>query len=279
MFELKKDKLKVSFKDNIGKSRPIMPRKYTLTHSDETAELFLSIGNKYDLDKINYSVRDEVLGSWEKDDEYYLLINIEVGNNNDINSIIKRDEVFRRELPLALTAIVYGDNLFLENNKELYDASVIIKFNCQIKEYDVLEKWGKIKDYKYNESNNRNEFPNNKFNPFPMMPPAPTPGYKNGYNNKKQMDIIIKNALISMLDPYISSEVDIIFGKNTPYCIKKSEILDAKVIRSYGECNEEYEIVVGIRAGRRPPFYNNLIIIFSINEKRVKIKSVKNPKN
>ena len=66
MFELKKDKLKVSFKDNIGKSRPIMPRKYTLTHSDETAELFLSIGNKYDLDKINYSVRDEVLGSWEK---------------------------------------------------------------------------------------------------------------------------------------------------------------------------------------------------------------------
>lgn len=279
MFELKKDKLKVSFKDNIGKSRPIMPRKYTLTHSDETAELFLSIGNKYDLDKINYSVRDEVLGSWEKDDEYYLLINIEVGNNNDINSIIKRDEVFRRELPLALTAIVYGDNLFLENNKELYDASVIIKFNCQIKEYDVLEKWGKIKDYKYNESNNRNEFPNNKFNPFPMMPPAPTPGYKNGYNNKKQMDIIIKNALISMLDPYISSEVNIIFGKNTPYCIKKSEILDAKVIRSYGECNEEYEIVVGIRAGRRPPFYNNLIITFSINEKRVKIKSVKNPKN
>ena len=279
MFELKKDKLKVSFKDNIGKSRPIMPRKYTLTHSDETAELFLSIGNKYDLDKINYSVRDEVLGSWEKDDEYYLLINIEVGNNNDINSIIKRDEVFRRELPLALTAIVYGDNVFLENNKELYDASVIIKFNCQIKEYDVLEKWGKIKDYKYNESNNRNEFPNYKFNPFPMMPPAPTPGYKNGYNNKKQMDIIIKNALISMLDPYISSEVDIIFGKNTPYCIKKSEILDAKVIRSYGECNEEYEIVVGIRAGRRPPFYNNLIITFSINEKRVKIKSVKNPKN
>ena len=279
MFELKKDKLKVSFKDNIGKSRPIMPRKYTLTHSDETAELFLSIGNKYDLDKINYSVRDEVLGSWEKDDEYYLLINIEVGNNNDINSIIKRDEVFRRELPLALTAIVYGDNLFLENNKELYDASVIIKFNCQIKEYDVLEKWGKIKDYKYNESNNRNEFPNNKFNPFPMMPPAPTPGYKNGYNNKKQMDIIIKNALISMLDPYISSEVNIIFGKNTPYCIKKSEILDAKVIRSYGECNEEYEIVVGIRAGRRPPVYNNLIITFSINEKRVKIKSVKNPKN
>ena len=48
MFELKKDRLNVIFKDNIGKSRPIMPRKYTLTHSDETAELFLSIGNKYD---------------------------------------------------------------------------------------------------------------------------------------------------------------------------------------------------------------------------------------
>ena len=282
MFELKKDRLNVIFKDNIGKSRPIMPRKYTLTHSDEDGELFLSIGKRYDLDQINYNVRDEVLGSWEKNDKndkVYLLITLEIDNGDDIGNTINRDKIFRQELTLALVAIIYGDNLFLENNKELYDASVIIKFNCQIKEYDVLENWGKIKDYKYNESNNRNEFPNYKFNPFPMMPPAPTPGYKNGYNNKKQMDIIIKNALISMLDPYISSEVDIIFGKNTPYCIKKSEILDAKVIRSYGECNEEYEIVVGIRAGRRPPFYNNLIITFSINEKRVKIKSVKNPKN
>ena len=279
MFKFQPSKLNVDYKGNVGTKEPIIPRKYTLTHSDETGELFLSIGNNYDLDKINYGIRDEVLGCWEKDDKYYLFITLELDNGEDLTNTIKRDKIFREEIPLALMAIVYGDSIFLENNRELYEAPVRVKFNSRISEYDTLEEWRKVKDYKYNLDRYNNELPNYKFNPFPILPPVQTPGYlKAVKDKKKQGDSAIERALISILEPYISREVYTSFGRDIPYCIKKSEIMDAKVVNTYGPCSEEYEIVIGLKVGKRPPFYNNMIITFLINENGVKIKNVKNPK-
>ena len=279
MFKFQPSKLNVDYKGNVGTKEPIIPRKYTLTHSDETGELFLSIGNNYDLDKINYGIRDEVLGCWEKDDKYYLFITLELDNGEDLTNTIKRDKIFREEIPLALMAIVYGDSIFLENNRELYEAPVRVKFNSRISEYDTLEEWRKVKDYKYNLDRYNNELPNYKFNPFPILPPVQTPGYlKAVKDKKKQGDSAIERALISILEPYISREVYTSFGRDIPYCIKKSEIMDAKVVNTYGPCSEEYEIVIGLKVGKRPPFYNNMIITFLIDENGVKIKNVKNPK-
>lgn len=279
MSKFQPEKLNVSYKDEIRTKTFLFPRKYILTHSDESGELFLSIGKNYDFDQINYNIRDEVLGSWEKDDKEYLLITLEVDNGDDISNTIKRDKIFRQEIVLALMAIVYGDNLFFENNKELYEAPVRVKFNSKFSEYDTLEDWGMVKDYKYNLDRYNNELPNYKFNPFPILPPVQTPGYIKAINEKKKKrDNAIEMALITILDKYISSEVYTLFGNNTPYCIKKSEIIDAKVVNTYGPCREEYEIVIGLKVGKRPPFYNNMIITFLIDENGVKIKNVKNPK-
>ncbi|MBQ9014176.1 MAG: DUF3888 domain-containing protein [Bacilli bacterium] len=279
MIRFQPEKLNVSYKDEVGIKTFLPPRKYTLTHSDESGELFLSIGKKYDLDQINYNIRDEVLGSWEKDDKDYLLITLEVDNGEGISNTIKRDKIFRQKLTLALIAIVYGDNLFFENNKELYEAPVRVKFNSKFSEYDSLEELGKVEDYKYNLERYNNELPNYKFNPFPILPPVQTPGYIKAVNEKKKKrDNAIEMALITTLEQYISSEVYTLFGKDTPYCIKKSEIIDAKVVNTYGPCSEEYEIVIGLKVGKRPPFYNNMIITFLIDENGVKIKNVKNPK-
>ena len=279
MFKFQPSKLNVDYKGNVGIKEPIIPRKYTLTHSDETGELFLSIGNNYDLDQINYGIRDEVLGCWGKDDKYYLFITLELDNGEDLTNTIKRDKIFREEIPLALMAIVYGDSIFLENNRELYEAPVRVKFNSKVSEYDTLEEWGRVKDYKYNLDRYNNELPNYKFNPFPILPPVQTPGYlKAVKDKKKQRDSAIEKALISILEPYISREVYTSFGRDIPYCIKKSEIMDAKVVNTYGPCSEEYEIVIGLKVGKRPPFYNNMIITFLIDENGVKIKNVKNPK-
>ncbi|WP_195469490.1 staygreen family protein [Clostridium sp. D43t1_170807_H7] len=279
MIRFQPEKLNVSYKDEVGIKTFLPPRKYTLTHSDESGELFLSIGKKYDLDQINYNIRDEVLGSWEKDDKDYLLITLEVDNGEGISNTIKRDKIFRQKLTLALIAIVYGDNLFFENNKELYEAPVRVRFNSKVSEYDTLEEWGKVEDYKYNLERYNNELPNYKFNPFPILPPVQTPGYIKAVNEKKKKrDNAIEMALITTLEPYISREVYTLFGKDTPYCIKKSEIIDAKVVNTYGPCSEEYEIVIGLKVGKRPPFYNNMIITFLIDENGVKIKNVKNPK-
>ena len=186
MSKFQPEKLNVSYKDEIRTKTFLFPRKYTLTHSDESGELFLSIGKNYDFDQINYNIRDEVLGSWEKDDKEYLLITLEVDNGDDISNTIKRDKIFRQEIVLALMAIVYGDNLFFENNKELYEAPVRVKFNSKFSEYDTLEDWGMVKDYKYNLDRYNNELPNYKFNPFPILPPVQTPGYIKAINEKKK---------------------------------------------------------------------------------------------
>lgn len=279
MSKFQPEKLNVSYKDKISINSSLIPRKYTLTHSDESGELFLSIGSKYDLDQIDYNNRDEVLGSWEKDNEYYLLITVEVDKGEDLSNTIRRDKIFRQELPLALMAIIYGDNLLLENNKELYEAPIRVKFNSKINEYNMLEQWGKVKDYKYNVNRYNNELPNYKFNPFPILPPVQPPNYLKPIKDKnKQKDAVIERALITMLEPYISTQVYTLFGKNTPYCIKQSEIINARIVNTYGPCSEEYEIVVGIKAGKRPTFYNNLIITFLIAGNGVKIKDVKTPK-
>lgn len=279
MSKFQPEKLNVSYKDKISINSSLIPRKYTLTHSDESGELFLSIGSKYDLDQIDYNNRDEVLGSWEKDNEYYLLITVEVDKGEDLSNTIRRDKIFRQELPLVLMAIIYGDNLLLENNKELYESPIRVKFNSKINEYNMLEEWGKVKDYKYNVNRYNNELPNYKFNPFPILPPVQPLNYLKPIKNKnKQKDAVIERALITMLESYISTQVYTLFGKNTPYCIKQSEIINARVVNTYGPCSEEYEIVVGIKAGKRPIFYNNLIITFLIAGNGVKIKDVKTPK-
>ena len=138
----------IKYKDGIGIYSGVDKRKYTLTHSDETGELFLTIGKSYDYENIKYKLRDEVLGSWEKEKDYYLLINLELDIDNDINRIIKRNKIFRKYLKLALNSIVYGDKLFFECNKELYEADIVVNFNSKFNEYNLVENVGKIKDYK-----------------------------------------------------------------------------------------------------------------------------------
>ena len=59
------EKLSVEYIDGVAATEPVMPRRYTLTHSDLTGELFLNIGTDYAWGKIN-SLRDEVLGEWKQ---------------------------------------------------------------------------------------------------------------------------------------------------------------------------------------------------------------------
>ena len=119
-------KLSVEYMDGITATGPVIPRYYTLTHSDLTGDLFLTIGIHYAWDKIN-PMRDEVLGEWKTigNSFYYCVyLYIDQGEYNQHVSA-KRNEIFRRELPLALTAIRYGDR-FLFNAYPYLDQSLII---------------------------------------------------------------------------------------------------------------------------------------------------------
>ena len=140
--------LHVNFAMGTGETKPIIPRKYTLTHSDVTGELFLTIAAKYDYDKIT-DMRDEVLAEWTMvNSEYALMVNVMVDKEkNPIMSAV-RNSIFTKELPLALQALRYGDREFFRENSSLDKALIYVKFNSVYPMFNRLELWGTPSDYK-----------------------------------------------------------------------------------------------------------------------------------
>jgi len=137
------EKLSVEYLDGVTDTAPVIPRYYTLTHSDLNGQLFLSIGFHYAWDKINPK-RDEVLGEWKiyGDSLYYNVhLYIDQGEYNQ-DAAAKRIEVFKRELPLALKAIHYGDRFLFNAYPHLNHASIIVNFNSAYPQFAGQENWG-----------------------------------------------------------------------------------------------------------------------------------------
>ena len=137
------EKLSVEYKGGITATDPVIPRRYTLTHSDLTGDLFLTIGTHYAWDKIN-TMRDEVLGEWKANGNslyYYVYLHVDQGEYSQ-NMSEKRNEIFRRELPLALTAIRYGDRLLFDRYPRLDQTPIIINFMSIYPQFARQENWG-----------------------------------------------------------------------------------------------------------------------------------------
>jgi hypothetical protein len=133
-----------------------LPRRYTLTHSDITGDLFLTINEDYDNIALSnwYTrfMRDEVLAEWqEENEEQYLMIYCHVCGGICFGWASLRNQIFRRELPLAIEAICNGDIRFIDNNPTLKEARVIVNFHATKRKYNKTENWGRVKDYILNQ--------------------------------------------------------------------------------------------------------------------------------
>ena len=147
MSRLDPEKLSVEFKEGVSSTDPIIPRRYTLTHSDITAELYLSIGLQYDYDKVE-EMRDEVLGEWIQEGEnyrYHVYLNVNGAFKPGTANI--RASIFRRELPLALQAIRFGDQLFFGKHPDLDYVPIIVYFNSSLPQLNTVEEWGTFSEY------------------------------------------------------------------------------------------------------------------------------------
>jgi len=146
--KLNPDKLYVEFRTGVTMTEPVIGRKYTLTHSDITADLFLTIGLQFAYDKVN-AMRDEVLAEWRMNHgSPFLYVYVYVdGQFGPLVSAV-RDAIFRRELPLALEAIRYGDRKFFATHSELDNAPIWIHFDSTNPKYNRFENWGTPDDYK-----------------------------------------------------------------------------------------------------------------------------------
>jgi hypothetical protein len=135
-----------------GPDGPFLPRRYTLTHSDRTGDLFLTIGTEYDREQISgwYTrlMRDEVLAEWCEDgDALQLHVHCHVSGGLVLGRAAWRAAIFRRELPLVLEALSYGDREVLAVRPELVRAKVIVHFHAARDDLDRAEEWGLVGDY------------------------------------------------------------------------------------------------------------------------------------
>ena len=152
MSRLDPNKLHVSFSTGTNPEKLVLPRRYTLTHSDTTGELFLTIGNEYDKKQISrlYTrlMRDEVLADLAKSGDYVALnVYCHVSGGIVIGTASWRFSIFRSELPLVLEAIRYGDRSLFEHDKQLDNVQVKIYFQSTNKRYHNVEQWGTLSNY------------------------------------------------------------------------------------------------------------------------------------
>ena len=145
--EFTPDKLETTFIEPINLYGPIKNRKYTLTHSDNTGMMFLTIANEYDYNAINYDLRDEILGVWKTaDNSYILFLYAFIGVLNYDNALY-RYNIFKSHMDSALQAIIYGDRELLNKYPELLNTPIYLKIDSSIPVFNNYEFYGFVRDY------------------------------------------------------------------------------------------------------------------------------------
>ena len=153
MKRLRPEKLQVQYTQHAGQDGPVIPRRYTLTHSDITGDLYLTIGTDYDWKRLSALyvrlMRDEVRAEWTvQENALTFLVHCHVSGGFVIGWARLRNAIFRRELPLVLEAFRFGDQKLFEAHPELDGAHILVAFHAKDPCFELTELWGKFSDYR-----------------------------------------------------------------------------------------------------------------------------------
>jgi hypothetical protein len=151
MSDLDPRKLHVTFKATESSADLILPRRYTLTHSDRTGELFLTIADEYDYAQISgwYTrlMRDEVLAEWQDGSQPTFHVYCHVSGGVIIGSARWRYGIFKNHMPMVLQAFRYGDQNVFDQNPDLDLATISVHFHAKQAQFNKRENWGTFADY------------------------------------------------------------------------------------------------------------------------------------
>ena len=152
MGRLQVERLHVWFVPGTEPEGPTLPRAYTLTHSDLTGDLFLTIGPEHNRKQLSglYTrlMRDEVLADWSEHEEGLALhVHCHVSGGLTLGSAKMRLAIFKHEMPLVLEALRVGDRRFFDAHPSLDQAPVLVHFHARQRRYSTVERWGVLADY------------------------------------------------------------------------------------------------------------------------------------
>ncbi len=148
MRELNPQKVFAQYRDIMKPYEPIMSRKYTITHSDTTAELFVFVAENYAEDQIT-RMRDEVRVAWEQNENGLVLIgSVLVDGEGIIGNAYIRNKIFYNEMPTALQALRQADRFLFDKEPNLDNTPIYIHFISSNPVYNITYNFGVIGIYK-----------------------------------------------------------------------------------------------------------------------------------
>lgn len=147
MKKLNPQKVFVQYRDYMEPFGPIENRKYTITHSDITGELFVFIALEYANDQANV-LRDEVRMAWETDEKGYVLVgSVLLDGNGVIGDAKIRSKIFYNEMPTALQALRQADRFLFDSAPYLDNTPIYIQFISTNPGMNQIYDYGLIGSY------------------------------------------------------------------------------------------------------------------------------------
>ena len=142
-------KVFTEWRNGVTDTYPISGRKYTMTHSDKTGNLFVTIGSNFAEDKIS-KLRDEVRLQYIIIDLMPILYGeVFVDGMGIPGNPPVREAIFKKEMPTALQAIRYADDALFSAYPELDQTPVFIQFISSNPDRNKLYDYGTIGEYKH----------------------------------------------------------------------------------------------------------------------------------
>lgn len=152
MNKLNPSKLYVTLLEGTTERELYLPRRYTLTHSDISGDLFLSIGAAYNQNQISgwYTrlMRDEVLAELKSEEgSFSLHVYCHVSGGIVFGTAGWRNDILHYHMRMVIEALRYGDRELVSAYPQLDDAKVRAHFSSRHVRYNRVEEWGSLKEY------------------------------------------------------------------------------------------------------------------------------------
>jgi hypothetical protein len=153
MPDLQPEKLHVTFQDGTPVHDISLPRRYTLTHSDLTGELFLTVGPEYNRRQISdlyiRLMRDEVLAEWQREGTGLCLhVYCHVSGGLALGSARWRNDILLKHMRSVIEALCFAERGLVAGFPEVAGARVRVHFRSNKAGYDRVEEWGLLQDYR-----------------------------------------------------------------------------------------------------------------------------------
>ena len=145
---LNPQKVFVQYRDSISPYDPVIDRKYTITHSDTTGELFVFVATNYAEDQVT-NMHDDVKIGWVQAEKRLLLVgSVLIDEAGVVGNTEVRNKIFISEMPTALKALRQADRFLFQKYPDIDSTPVYVHFISENPTYDKTYNWGPIGSYK-----------------------------------------------------------------------------------------------------------------------------------